>query len=105
MSAALTRYANPAAEIGHAGPTAPIHADERIALADLPAFPQVSEVEAQSFRAKLLRRDADQLRRTNRMLREALAETLKIASRAARTPTDDEVIERATRVMTLGGML
>lgn len=76
-----------------------------VGLADLPEFPQVSEVEAQSFRAKFFERDADQLRRANRLLRETLAETLKIAGRAAKTPADDEVIQRATRVMALGGML
>lgn len=38
MSAALTRYANAGQPIGHAGPDAPIHADERIALADLLNF-------------------------------------------------------------------
>ncbi|MCL4822594.1 MAG: hypothetical protein KJZ57_00120 [Anaerolineales bacterium] len=56
-------------------------------------------------RATLLQRDREQLARTNRLLRESLAEVLKLAGRAARTPADDQVIERATRVLELGGLL
>lgn len=74
MSAALTRYANPAAAIGHAGPTAPIHADERIALADLPRLAESPQAAADGFRASLLQRDREQLVSTNRVLRETLAE-------------------------------
>lgn len=105
MSAALARYSNPTASIGHAGPDAPIHADERIALADLPRLADSPQAAADGFRAAMLQRDREQMARTNRMLREALAETLKVAGRAARTPADDQVIERATRVLTLGGLL
>jgi len=105
MSAALARYSNPTASIGHAGPDAPIHADERIALADLPRLADSPQAAADGFRAALLQRDREQLERANRLLRESLAETLKLAGRAARTPADDQVIERATRVLTLGGML
>lgn len=105
MSAALARYSNPTASIGHAGPDAPIHADERIALSDLPRLADSPQAAADGFRAALLQRDREQMARTNRMLREALAETLKVAGRAARTPADDQVIERATRVLTLGGLL
>lgn len=32
MSAALARYANPGAELGHAGPSAPVHADPRLEI-------------------------------------------------------------------------
>lgn len=105
MSAALTRYANPAATIGHAGPCAPIHSDERIALADLPRLADSPQAAADDFRAALLQRDREQMERANRLLRESLADVLKLAGRAARTPADDAVIERATRVLELGGLL
>jgi len=105
MSAALSRYANPGAELGHAGPDAPIHADERIALADLPRLAESPQAAADGFRAALLQRDREQAERTIRLLRESLAEVLKLAGRAARTPADDQVIERATRVLELGGLL
>jgi hypothetical protein len=105
MSAALTRYANPAATIGHAGPCAPIHSDERIALADLPRLADSPQAAADGFRAALLQRDREQMERANRLLRESLADVLKLAGRAARTPADDAVIERATRVLELGGLL
>jgi hypothetical protein len=106
MSAALARYANPGAELGHAGPSAPVHADPRLDFAaDLPPLAGTAAETPESPRAAGLQRDADQLARTNRLLRESLAETLKIAGRAARTPADDQVIERATRVLTLGGLL
>ncbi len=59
----------------------------------------------QSPRVAIERKHSEQLERTNRLLRESLAETLKLAGRAARTPADDQVIERATRVLTLGGLL
>jgi len=105
VSAALARYSNPTASIGHAGPDAPIHADERIALADLPRLADSPQAAADGFRAAMLQRDREQMERANRLLREALAETLKVAGRAARTPADDAVIERATRVLTLGALL
>lgn len=105
MSAALARYSNPTASIGHAGPDAPIHADERIALADLPRLADSPQAVAEGFRARLLQKDAEQLARTNRLLRESLADVLKLAGRAARTPADDQVIERATRVLKLGWLL
>ncbi len=105
MSAALARYANPGAELGHAGPDAPIHADERIALADLPRLADSPQAAADRFRAAMQRRDREQLERTNRLLRESLAETLKLAGRAARTPEDDEIVRRATRVLKLGWLL
>ena len=105
MSAALARYANPGADLGHAGPDAPIHADERIALADLPRLAESPQAAADGFRVAMLQKDREQLARTNRLLRESLAATLKLAGWAARTPADDQVIERATRVLTLGGLL
>lgn len=105
MSAALARYSNPTASIGHAGPDAPIHADERIALADLPRLAESPQAASEGFRAALQQRDREQAERTIRLLRESLAEVLKLAGRAARTPADDQVIERATRVLELGGLL
>jgi hypothetical protein len=105
MSAALARYANAGQPIGHAGPDAPIHADERIALADLPRLAESPQAAADGFRAAMLQRDREQLARTNRLLRESLADVLKLAGRAARTPADDAVIERATRVLKLGALL
>ncbi len=105
MSAALSRYANAGQPIGHAGPDAPVHADERFALADLPRLAESPQAAADGFRAAMLQKDREQAERTNRLLRECLAETLKLAGRAARTPADDAVIERATRVLELGGLL
>ena len=105
MSAALARYANPGADLGHAGPDAPIHADERIALADLPRLAESPQAAADGFRVAMLQKDREQLARTNRLLRESLADVLKLAGRAARTPADDQVIERATRVLKLGALL
>lgn len=105
MSAALARYSNPTASIGHAGPDAPIHADERIALADLPRLADSPQAAADGFRAAMLQRDREQAERTIRNLRESLAEVLKIAGRAARTPADDEIVRRATRALTLGELL
>ena len=72
MSAALSRYANAGQPIGHAGPDAPIHADERIALADLPRFADSPQAAADGFRAMLLQRDADALRRQHRIVIDAL---------------------------------
>ena len=105
MSAALARYANPGADLGHAGPDAPIHADERIALADLPRLAESPQAAADGFRVAMLQKDREQLERTNRLLRECLAELLPLASRRALTPADDQVIERATRVLKLGSLL
>ena len=71
-TAALTRYANPGAELGHAGPSAPVHADPRLdfaadlpRLADLPLVPE-------GFRASLLQRDAESLREQHRIMLDAL---------------------------------
>lgn len=105
MSAALSRYANPGADLGHAGPDAPIHADERIALSDLPRLADSPQAAADGFRAERLQRDREQAERTIRLLRECLAELLPLASRRALTPADDRIVERATRVLELGGLL
>lgn len=64
-TAALARYAN-------AGPDAPIHADERVALADLPRLADSPQAAADGFRAMLLQRDADALRRQHRIFIDAL---------------------------------
>lgn len=78
---------------------------DSLALADLPRLADSPQAAADGFRASLLQRDREQLARTNRLLRESLADVLKIAGRAALTPADDQVIERATRVLELGGLL
>jgi len=75
------------------------------ALADLPRLADSPQAAAEGFRAALLQRDREQAERTIRLLREALAEVLKLAGRAARTPADDRIIERATRVLKLGALL
>lgn len=61
--AALARYANAGQPIGHAGPDAPIHADERIALADLPLLADSPQAAADGFRAAMLQRDREQRER------------------------------------------
>jgi len=78
---------------------------ESLALADLPRFADSPQAASEGFRAALQQRDREQLERTNRLLRECLAELLPLASRRALTPADDQVIERATRVLELGGLL
>jgi len=105
MSAALSRYANAGQPIGHAGPDAPIHADERIALADLPRLADSPQAAADGYRAWLIQRDREQLERANRLLREHLAAVLKIASRNAITPADDAAITQATRALKRGALL
>lgn len=78
---------------------------QALALADLPRFADSPQAADAGFRAALQQRDREQLERTNRLLRESLAEVLKVAGRAARTPADDEIVRRATRALTLGGLL
>ena len=78
---------------------------DSLALADLPRLADSPQSAAEGFRAAMQRRDREQLARTNRLLRESLAETLKLAGRAARTPEDDEIVRRATRVLKLGWLL
>ena len=72
MSAALTRYANAGAAIGHAGPDAPIHRDERIALADLPRLAESPQAAADGFRAMLQQKEVERLREQNRIFFNAL---------------------------------
>lgn len=74
MSAALARYANPGQPIGHAGPDAPIHSDERIAIADLPRFADLPPVNLQGFRAHLLQGEVVSLRKQHRILLDAMRE-------------------------------
>ncbi len=133
MSAALSRP-NPLAPIGHAGKSAPTLADERIAISDLPKFAATPTAAANGFRAALIqrdadsaraanrelrdalaaasgfraaliKRDADNARAANRELREALAAILPLAGRAVLTQHDEAVVTRATRALTLGGLL
>jgi hypothetical protein len=75
-------------------------------LADLPKLADSPQAAADGFRAALLQRDREQLERTNRLLREALADVIKLLDYAPpRTPADDEIIRRATRALTLGALL
>ncbi len=78
---------------------------ESIALADLPRFADSPQAADAGFRAAMLQRDREQLERTNRLLRECVADLLPLAGRAALTTADDQIIERATRVLELGGLL
>ena len=78
---------------------------ESLALADLPRFADSPQAASEGFRAALQQRDREQLERTNRLLRECLAELLPLASRRALTPADDRIVERATRVLELGGLI
>lgn len=75
------------------------------ALADLPRLADTPQAAADGFRADRLSREREQLERTNRVLRECLAELLPLASRRALTPADDAIVERATRVLKLGALL
>ena len=73
MSAALSRYANPEAELGHAGPSAPVHADTRLDFAaDLPRLAESPQAASEGFRASLLQRDAESLREQHRIMLDAL---------------------------------
>ena len=79
--------------------------DRLDALADLPRFADTPQAADRGYRAMLLQRDRERLERTNCLLRESLAELLPLAGRNARTPKDDRIVERATRVLKLGGLL
>lgn len=72
MTAALARYANAGQPIGHAGPDAPIHADERFALADLPRLAESPQAAADGFRAMLQQKEVERLREQNRIFFNAL---------------------------------
>jgi len=110
MSAALARYSNPTASIGHAGPDAPIHADERIALADLPRLADSPQAAADGFRAALLQRDREQLERANRVMRDALQAVLDEIDGPQRPYSTDSylpahIVEQVRRALILGGLL
>lgn len=88
MSAALARYANPAEQIGHAGPDAPVHDDQRLELArtfvaDIPPT-------TINHRADGLASDLARLRRVRDMLCDAL-EDLVHAHAALRGNNDSNV--------------
>jgi hypothetical protein len=73
MSAALSRYTNPAAHIGHAGHTAPILDDARLLfLADLPAFPAGNDPATEGPRSQLLELELAHLQRVNARLQGVL---------------------------------
>lgn len=99
MSAALSRYANPESEIGHAGPDAPVHDDQRLEVARAFAadLPLIAE---EGLRTKLLQRDADRLERTRQMLCDALEDLLK--AHASIRGNDDRAVVAARRALTLG---
>jgi hypothetical protein len=95
VSAALARYANPGAELGHAGDRAPVHADARLEFAaDLPRLPDSGP------RAQILQRDADRLERTRQMLCDALEDLLQ--AHASIRGNDDRAVVAARRALTLG---
>lgn len=71
--AALARYANPGAELGHAGPSAPVHADPRLDfVADLPRLAESPQAAADGFRAMLQQKEVERLREQNRLFFNAL---------------------------------
>lgn len=77
MSAALSRFANPAARIGHAGDRAPVLDDARdLFLADLPVCHASGERAADGLRARLLVRELEAAREQASVLREALRQVL-----------------------------
>lgn len=107
-TAALARYANAGQPIGHAGPDAPIHADERIALADLPRLADSPQAAADGFRAAMLQRDREQLERANRLLRDAMQAVLDEIDGPPYS-TDSylpaHIVEQVRRALILGGLL
>lgn len=73
--AALARYTNPGAELGHAGPSAPVHADPRLDFAaDLPRLADSPQAAADGFRANLLQGEVVSLRKQHRILLDAMRE-------------------------------
>lgn len=81
MSAALSRFANPAANLGHAGPEAPVLDDPRLELtrslmADLPALQGLEQPDPTDFRAALLERDLATYQERARVMRAALVEVM-----------------------------
>lgn len=74
-------------------------------IADLPRLADTPQPRLDGFRAQILQADREQLERTNALLREVLADVLKIAGRNAITPADDALIVRAARVLKLGHLM
>lgn len=73
MSAVLSRFANPAARIGHAGDQAPTLDDARaLFIADLPAFPASNEPATDGPRVRLLELEIARLQRVNQRLQDTL---------------------------------
>jgi hypothetical protein len=101
MAAALSRYANPESEIGHAGPDAPVHEDQRLEVARAFAadLPLIAE---EGLRTKLLQRDADRLERTRQMLCDALADLLR--EHALLVGNDHRHVVAARRALTLASL-
>lgn len=73
MSAVLSRFANPAARIGHAGDQAPTLDDARgLFIADLPAFPASRDPATDGPRVRLLELEIARLQRVNQRLQDTL---------------------------------
>lgn len=101
MSAALVRLANPDADVGHAGPDAPVHSDPRLELAR-PFVADLPPVANEGPRAALLQLDADRLERTRQMLCDALEDLIERHVRLR--GNDDHAVVDARRALTLGRM-
>ena len=99
MTAAAVRYANPEHQLGHAGPTAPVHSDARLELAR-PFVADLPPMANEGPRAALLQRDADRLERTRQMLCDALEDLLEAHARLR--GNDDHAVVAARRALTLG---
>jgi len=93
---ALSRYTNAGRPIGHTGPDAPIHADERIALADLPRLADSPQPAADGFRAELLQRDARRLEERLSAARKALEECV---AELEKDPSAAALVYRARRAL------
>lgn len=109
-TAALARYANPGQPIGHAGPDAPIHADERIALADLPPLAGTAAETPESPRAAGLQREIDALRAAKDEMRLALQAVLDEVEGPKRPYSTDSylpehIVAAVRRAATIGGLL
>lgn len=111
MSAALARYANPGAELGHAGPSAPVHADPRLDFAaDLPPLAGTAAETPESPRAAGLQREIDGLRAANLEMRLALQRVLDEVTPGVRPLSTDSylpetIVAAVRRAATIGGLL
>lgn len=94
MSAALARYSNPTARIGHAGPDAPIHADERLEIVAPAAASH------HTLRDRMQVRRIEDLEGARAMLCDALEEL--VLAHAALRGNDDQTVRAARRALTLG---